>query len=252
MVDGAEAGVRGILCEKPIATSLADADRMIEACEEHEVVMSIDHTRRWWPHYNAAAAKVRDGSLGVVRRIVATAGGPRAMLFRNGTHLIDAMLMFVQSEPEWVVGALDEKEQSYGPRYAGDGGHDPDMDPGASAIVQFSDGVRAFVNFSKGTPNIQEVQVFAEDGRVRVDETSAEVCGLLTGSTVEHRLPLPFPVTQRAGIAAAITELIDVIERGGQPACPPGEARKTLEIMLAILQSQAAGHTPVRFPVADV
>ena len=84
MVDGAEVGVRGILCEKSIATSLADADRMIEACEEHEVVMSIDHTRRWWPHYNAAAAKVWDGSLGVVRRIVATAGGPGPCSFAMG------------------------------------------------------------------------------------------------------------------------------------------------------------------------
>ena len=33
VVDAAERGVRGILCEKPIATSLADADRMMAACE---------------------------------------------------------------------------------------------------------------------------------------------------------------------------------------------------------------------------
>ena len=32
VVDGANASVKGILCEKPLATSLEDADRMIEAC----------------------------------------------------------------------------------------------------------------------------------------------------------------------------------------------------------------------------
>ena len=49
VVDAAEAGVQGIYCEKPIATTLADADRMIAACRAHGVVMSIDHTRRWCP-----------------------------------------------------------------------------------------------------------------------------------------------------------------------------------------------------------
>src|SRR5437899_165238 len=32
VVDAVEAGVRGIFCEKPIATTLADADRIIGAC----------------------------------------------------------------------------------------------------------------------------------------------------------------------------------------------------------------------------
>ena len=47
VVAACEAGVRGIYCEKPIATTLADADRIIAACRAHDVVLSIDHTRRW-------------------------------------------------------------------------------------------------------------------------------------------------------------------------------------------------------------
>ena len=40
VVDAAEAGVKGIYCEKPIATTLADADRMIAACQASGTVLS--------------------------------------------------------------------------------------------------------------------------------------------------------------------------------------------------------------------
>src|SRR5262245_17126427 len=37
VVDGVAAGVKGIFCEKPIATTMADADRMIAACKARGV-----------------------------------------------------------------------------------------------------------------------------------------------------------------------------------------------------------------------
>ena len=49
-VDAAEAGARAIFCEKPLATTVADADRMIEAVEKHGVFLSVDHSRRWQPN----------------------------------------------------------------------------------------------------------------------------------------------------------------------------------------------------------
>ena len=49
VVNAAAIGVKGIFCEKPLATRLIDADRMIEAVNENQVILSIDHTRRWQP-----------------------------------------------------------------------------------------------------------------------------------------------------------------------------------------------------------
>lgn len=40
--------VKGIYCEKPIATTLEDADRMIEVCHKHGVILQINHQRRWY------------------------------------------------------------------------------------------------------------------------------------------------------------------------------------------------------------
>jgi predicted dehydrogenase len=45
--DAAAAGVKGIFCEKPLASSLHDADRIIATVERYGVKMSVDHTCSW-------------------------------------------------------------------------------------------------------------------------------------------------------------------------------------------------------------
>lgn len=67
VVKAAESGVKAILCEKPIATSLADADRMIAAMENHGVAASINHTRRWRPIYRQVKAEIEKGTIGELK-----------------------------------------------------------------------------------------------------------------------------------------------------------------------------------------
>ena len=120
--------------------------------------------------------------------------------------------------------------------------------------MQFNNGVRAFINISKRTASELELDVFAENGRLRVNNQSVEVWEQVPGldpMTMSHRT-LPVPMTQRADTPAAIADLIDAMEQGRETVSPPREARKTLSIILAMLQSQAAGNTPIRFPVDDV
>ena len=63
-VDGANAGVKGVLCEKPLATSMEDADRMIEACEGNGTVLVVDHSRRWVPLLYKVRETIRSGAIG--------------------------------------------------------------------------------------------------------------------------------------------------------------------------------------------
>src|SRR5262249_9220922 len=164
--DAAEAGVQGIYCEKPIATTLADADRMIAACRANGVVLSVDHTRRWRPIWHQVRNLIRSGDLGPLRRIVATLSGRRAMLFRNGTHLLDMVTFFAAAAPAWLVAELDDEHAAYGQVYAGDGGRDPARDPGASAYIHFQNGVRAFVNATKDGFAGWEFLLYCERGRI--------------------------------------------------------------------------------------
>lgn len=250
VVDAVEAGVKGIFCEKPIASTLADADRMIAACAGRNVPLLIDHTRRWYPDFLEARRLIRAGAIGPLKRVLATLGGPRAMLFRNGTHLVDAACFFAEAEPLWVMGELDDDRRDYGPRYAGDGGRDPATDPGASAYVHFANGVRALINASKGTPQNFELDLVGERGRIRLGTHVGEVWRQLDdGRPAVSRLAVP--PTTRADMVAAIYELIGLVEKGGTGSSTGEDGRRVLSILLAILQSSAAGSQPIAFPIRD-
>jgi len=200
----------------------------------------VDHTRRWMPLYAMVRERLRAGAIGRVRRVVATLGGPRAMLFRNGTHLIDTLLMLVESDPEWVFAELDEGFEEYF-TYRGDGGRSPELEPGASGYIHFRNGVRAFLNASKGTPPGFGLELFGEGGRLTVSDAE--------GAALYHegrREPLREPKYRLAGVAAGIDELIRRLEGTcSEVACPPREARKTLQIMLGMLASQERGNARV-------
>lgn len=60
----AAAAGRHVLCEKPIALSLADARAMIDACERAGVRLFVAQVLRFFPQYRAAAEAVRAGHLG--------------------------------------------------------------------------------------------------------------------------------------------------------------------------------------------
>lgn len=250
VVDAVEAGVRGVFCEKPIATTLADADRIIAACAARNVPLLIDHTRRWYPEYVEVGKLLRAGEIGPLRRVVATLGGPRAMLFRNGTHLLDMLCYYVDADPAWVVARLDDEHADYPPRYAGDGGRDPATDPGGSALIQFQNGVRAFVNASKGTPQAFELDLLGQDGRIRIGTHVAEL-SRFDESGRPMQTALPRPRTTRAYLVAAIAELIALVEGGGTPTSSGADGRRVLALLLGILQSSAAGAARVDFPIAD-
>jgi predicted dehydrogenase len=224
--------------------------------------MSIDHTRRWRPIWHQVRNLIRSGEVGPLRRIVATLSGPRAMLFRNGTHLLDMVSFFADSDPAWVIAELDDAHHDYGPVYAGDGGRDPARDPGGSAYIHFANGVRTFVNASKDGFAGWEFMLYCEEGRIRVDDSSGAADVWQPGGTAGAprravRWLLPEASTGTANLRAGIEEIIRHVEAKkegreiGALVSPPEAGRRVLEILLGILQSNNAGSAKVTFPVAD-
>jgi predicted dehydrogenase len=62
-VEAAEAGLH-VLCEKPIAITLKEADRIIEAVAKGTVKAMAGHTMRFWPEYRKAKEIIESGELG--------------------------------------------------------------------------------------------------------------------------------------------------------------------------------------------
>ncbi len=250
VVDAAEAGVAGIYCEKPLATTLADADRMLAAVEKNGTKLCVNHGRRWDPFWRQAQSIIDDGRIGSLTRIGAHLGGERAMLFRNGTHLIDTVCMFAGAEPAWLIGSMEEGHEDR-TEYRGDGGHDPKTDPGASAYLHFSNGVRAHIEISQKTLVNLELDLLCEKGRIRISNTE----GLVYLESEERNnevtsRQLGGSVAYGSGMVHAVDELIHLIENGGESVSSGRQALQSLEIMIGIMRSQARGVEKIYWPLA--
>lgn len=249
VVDAAEAGVPAIFCEKPLSTTLADADRMLSAVEKNGTKICVNHSRRWDPFWRQALAIIEEGRIGSLTRIGAHMGGERAMMFRNGTHLIDTVCMYAGAAPDWLIGGMEEGYEDR-TEYLGDGGHDPKTDPGASAFVYFTNGVRAHIEMSQRTLVNFELDLLCTKGRIRISNTEAVV--YVTSPEHSHEVTsrqLGGSVDYASGMVHAVDELIHLIENGGESISSGQRALHSLEIMIAIMRSQAAGVEKIHWPL---
>ena len=244
VVDAANAGVKGIFCEKPMATNVEDADRMLEATERNNTILSIDHTRRWQPLWrHTKEAVVGKGTIGDVQYVIGTLSGGRAMLFRNGTHLIDAICYFAESSPAWVSAELEDGYEAYS-EYQGDGGHVPATEPSAHGYIHFANGVRGYyAGGPKTTLAGFRLEIVGTNGYILISDRGAT---LHQGDVVET---ITAPTWDVVGIPAGVQELVSLVADGGEPVSPGSEGHKVVEIIIGFLTSQQQDNGKVHLPL---
>ncbi len=248
VVDSANAGAKGIFCEKPLATNLADADRMVAACESNGTLLSVDHTRRFQPLWQHVKDLVDQGAIGPVQYVVGTLSGSRAMLFRNGTHIIDLICHFAGSEPQWVFAELEDGYEGY-TEYRGDGGHEPGTEPGAHGYIHFANGVRGFyIGGHKNTPLPKMAcKIFGTSGYINADGFPSGTQVSIT--TDEKSEPIEVPEDGAQGIALGVRELVRRLQEGGELASPGRAGHAVVEIIIGFLESQRRGNVRVSLPL---
>ncbi|MBI3601352.1 MAG: Gfo/Idh/MocA family oxidoreductase [Candidatus Omnitrophica bacterium] len=118
---------KAIFCEKPMAHSLQDARAMIDACAEHNIILQIDHQRRFDQMHQAIRAKIQRGAWGRVQRAnFYYSAGVR----NTGSHMFD-LLRFFFGDADWV--------QAYA---SANPSRRPD-DPNLDGFVRFPNGLLA-------------------------------------------------------------------------------------------------------------
>jgi predicted dehydrogenase len=85
--DAAAAG-KHVVCEKPFALTLAEADEMIRACDAAGVTLAMYHNYLYYAEHRLAQKLIAEGAIGDVVAVQITAGGSRPWLgtesFRSG------------------------------------------------------------------------------------------------------------------------------------------------------------------------
>ncbi len=244
-VAAAESGVRAIFCEKPLATSVEDADRMIAACEANGVILSVDYTRRWSPMFHKVRDAIRAGSIGEMSTISASFGGVQAWMFRSGSHLLDAMVFFTEAVPIKVSAHLEDGYEDWDVYRGQGGGNATERDPGGTGYIVFDNGVRAFYSCLKNTPDsTRDVTITGTKGTItfKFDGESAELQfndPAYAYNTI--RTTLTPDVHRSRGIEAAYREIVDNIANGTESTSPARDARKSVRIMTGFLRSHQQG-----------
>jgi len=169
----AEAGVKGVYCEKPMATCLADARAMVEACQERGVALAIGHQRRMSGVYRKMRQLIEEGTIGLVYLIRASCGGD---LLTDGTHAVDSVLHLAgDANVKWAVGQVfRDPPNRGGPKSMGfntSGGwrYGHMVETGAMGTFEFGSGLRA--ELFTGQMNLpgrgyQDIEIFGTTGRL--------------------------------------------------------------------------------------
>ena len=240
LISAVNSGIPAILCEKPLATNLTDADRMIDAVARSGTICAVEHTRRWDPFFHRVKEVLEAGTIGDVKTIVGTLHGERAMMFRNGTHVLDLMCYYAGATPTHVFAKLEEGFEEFR-AYRGDGGHDPSSEPGASAFILFDNGIRGFYNGTKGTPSNAEWDIAGTRGRIRISATTLELWTQDTDTGDMVLRPFPAQMVMTGGIQGAYQEVFDALRGSASVRSTPQEARATVALLEGMLASQQQG-----------
>jgi predicted dehydrogenase len=218
-----------ILCEKPMATSLAEAEQMIIATQRNKVKLAIGHQRRFLPGWIEGRHLVTEGAIGRPLHLWSTVADG---LLNWGTHTID-MMRYVMGDPEAtsVVGAVQRASDRYerGLR----------IEDSCLGLIQFANGAQATIQADL-TPRDQasiNCTFYGSDGMLSVDENTVRLMNSdshgwqnVSAGTPNHTFRDAF-VAQADGIVDWLEGRVD--DYRGEAT----KAYKVLEIMMALYES---------------
>jgi predicted dehydrogenase len=224
-----------VFCEKPLALTRADAERMFDACRAAGVVLAVGHNRRFWPSMRALREVVASGELGTLLHIEGhnsnenaqkiTAGwrlsaeeSPGGGLTGAGLHVLDAFVS-MSGPVRRVYAQLTSRE--HGP---------PPLDT-AVMTLDFANGVTGTLATVRATPFYWRVHVFGTKG-------SAEVLDEIT--LIRHKSGggrEPIRLQAIDVLRAELDAFVDAIEGKNPYPVPEAEVLTTLSTFEAALQS---------------
>lgn len=251
LAEMAAAAGKPILCEKPIATTLPDAEAMIAACQKAGVPLMVSFPCRYSPVMQRLKARIEQGDAGAILAFRGTnrgrnPGGWFNILSESGggatidhtVHVVDLMRWLTGSEVKSVYAEMSNGIE-----------HKPFEDVSFLSLT-FENGVFATLDASWSRPKVfptwgdVTLEVVTERGTLSMDMFSQN---LILYSDRHHSITWHnWGGNMDDGLIAAFAETV----REGKPAPITGEdGLRALEVALAAYRS-AERVMPVSLPLS--
>ena len=254
----AQAGVKGVSTDKPIAATLLDADEMVEACESRGVVYAGGSLQRAMNEVQEAAKRIRSGEYGEL--IGASMHGWEGEISGGGCHHVSVLRLLTDAEIEELVAwgthrdALGLETDRDTARRLSEEVLSSDTDEGLVINGRFrlSSGIDCPV-FGTATPQ-QGVDVWSEDALIRWDWQPPEIYRGFDAAGSRVRIDpryAPYDWSQFSYLTGSIRSFLAAVETGSELAISGHDLRQALEAAIAAKLSAQLGSVPVKLPLED-
>jgi UDP-N-acetyl-2-amino-2-deoxyglucuronate dehydrogenase len=263
VVAAAQAGAKGIICEKPLCMNMAETDRMIEVCKKAGAVLTVSHQRHYTPQYEVARKLIEGGAIGKVQSCMAIS--QYMCMMTDACHTIHMMLdLMGWPKPTHLIGNIDgNSDYVYFGHRAEEGG---------TAYIGFEGGlfshftwgrcarnpdVRMFSAWDNDIMNYHYLVVQGETGQIQVSgdyyEGYSEPLGKRWLVREVHGADAKVIPVSYAGVRGDITQEVDdviaAIEHGTpHPLDAMTHGKTIMEVMIGIYESSRRRGV-VTFPV---
>ncbi len=254
------------IIEKPMAMSLKDADRIIEAADKAKVVVSVCQQCRFNKAVMATRKALEEGRFGKLSHASinvywfrdkayydhdawrGTWKDDGGCLMNQCIHGADLLRWMMGTDIDYVYGVTRNHLHTY-----------LETEDVGNAIVQFSNGTIGVIEGSGNVfrKNMEEtLHIFGEKGKVKLGGNSVnnvEVWDFSDEKPEDEEIKTltePAPNVYGHGHMRLFADVIDAIENHREPYVKAKDGRTALELILAIYKSQKTG-MPVKLPLTD-
>jgi predicted dehydrogenase len=230
VIAAAEAGVKAIHCEKPMAPTWREARAMVDAAEAHGVQLTFDHQRRFGEPFRKAKALLDGGAIGDLVRLE----GSCSNMFDWGTHWFD-MLNYYNDETasEWVLAQVEISGGNtiFGVRVEGQG----------ISHWQYANGVHGLLVTGREPGWGASNRLVGTEGVIEVgagDTTLRMMNGHQAGW---QAIDVEEGLHGDTFFVRAVLDLIDALETGREPELSARRALQATELIFATYESSRCG-----------
>ena len=263
-LDCIEAGCN-VIIEKPIALSIDDAERIINAGKEKGVLICANHQNRFNKAIQYIRKALENGRFGKLSHGAAHIRWNRGKnyyeqatwrgtweqdggcLMNQCIHNIDLLRWMMGNDIEEVMAYTDQLEHPY-----------LETEDLGLAIVKFSNGSYGLI---EGTTNVypknleETLYIFGQTGTAKAAGTSDNIIeewsfadGFDDPEHVKETYSENPPNVYGFGHTPLYADMIDAINNQREPYVTGEDGKRALELVLAIYKS-AKEHRPIRFPL---
>lgn len=245
-----------IWCEKPIATCVADAEEMIEACNDTDTELVVNHSFRFTEKLRVLKRLLDDGFLGEVKSVNAQF---RRELMRNSTHLLDMIIYLLDERADHVTGYINGENDAVDSLE----GTTTVDDAGGGGIVVTEDGTFITIDCTVAREiSSMGVQIIGTEGKLYMNNDDGEwrYWSLKDGNHVEEPIPeidhaWSWETDYREAFPTAVGHIVDLIDDADDNWSSGTQALRSLEIIVGFYISHYTNgdvDTPLEQPLRNV